>query len=62
MIIIFDRHVQKRLDEIEAAEGIPPVDFVRQAVEAWSLVGADDRRAIAISIMHIALSTVRRTH
>ena len=62
MIIIFDKHVQKRLDDIEAAEGIPPVDFVRQAVDAWSLIGPEDRRAVAISIMQIALSNVRRPH
>ena len=36
MIILFDNHVQERLNRIEEVEGIPQNEFVRQAVSAWA--------------------------
>ncbi|MEC5289959.1 hypothetical protein VSX64_09865 [Aurantimonas sp. C2-6-R+9] len=60
MIISFEKRIQDRLDQIERDEGIPPVEFVHQAVEVWSLADADMRRALGVCVMRWVLEKVRR--
>ena len=60
MIITFEKRIQDRLDQIERDEGIPPVEFVHQAVEVWSLADADMRRALGLAVMRWVLEKVRR--
>lgn len=51
MIILFDNHVQERLNRIEEVEGIPQNEFVRQAVSAWAYTHPEHRRSLALQIM-----------
>lgn len=60
MMISFEKRIQDRLDQIEAREGIPPVEFVHQAVEVWSLADADMRRALGLAVMRWVIQEVRR--
>ena len=46
MMIVFSPRVRQRLVEIEWEEGIPAVEVVHQAVEMWTILGPDDRRAL----------------
>jgi len=60
MIILFDADVHKRLHDIEANEGTPPEEFVREAVHAWSMADGTLRRSLSITIMREALASITR--
>ncbi|WP_185982608.1 hypothetical protein [Aureimonas mangrovi] len=59
MILTFKPDVRRRLVEIEAAEGIPQTELVHQAVELWTMLDRDGRRAIGLAAMSMALKQIR---
>ena len=59
MIISFSERVRSRLVEIEEAEGIPGSELVHQAVEIWTILGPNDRRALGLAAMSLALQSLK---
>ena len=59
MIIAFSPRVRSRLVEIELDEGIPAVEVVHQAVEMWTMLDHDDRRALGLAAMSLALQSLK---
>lgn len=59
MLVVLHPEVLRRLSDIEAAEGIPAVDIVHQAVDVWSRLDADGRRIIGIAAMQLVVGQIR---
>ena len=59
MIIVFSPRVRQRLVEIERDEGIPAAELVHQATEIWTILGPDDRRALGLAAMSLALQSLK---
>jgi hypothetical protein len=55
MLVVFSPKVQNRLAEIEAIEGVPAVELVHQAVEVFSHLDGDERRALGFFAMQIVV-------
>ena len=60
MILALAPAVRRRPDEIEAAEGIPPVELAHQALEVWSTLTADERRILTFAAMQLVVAQYRR--
>ena len=60
MVIVFEKRIRERLAEIERAEGIPEVEFVRQAVEVWSQADATMRQSLGLMVMRAKLQELRK--
>ncbi|UIJ73346.1 hypothetical protein [Aurantimonas sp. HBX-1] len=60
MLIVIPKHLQDRLRKIEEVEGIPPNDFVAQALEVWTLTDDEMRKSIGISVMRWKIQSLRR--
>lgn len=60
MLIVIPPHLQERLRRIEELEGIPPNDFVHQALEVWTLTDNEMRKSIGISVMRWKIQSLRR--
>ena len=60
MLIVIPKHLQQRLRNIEAEEGIPPNDFVASALEVWTNTDAEMRKSIALSVMRWKLQSIRK--
>ena len=58
MVVTFDKLTQSRLAAIEADEGIPADEFVRQAADVWLLADQRIRRAIVLAVMSAALNKI----
>lgn len=54
-MVLFDDATNRRLAAIEAEEGMPASEFVREAVGVWSYMSADERRAMGMNVMKIVL-------
>jgi hypothetical protein len=54
-MVLFDDATNRRLAEIEAEEGMPAAEFIREAVGVWSYMTADERRAMGIEIMRVVI-------
>ena len=61
MIVVFEPATQRRLDVIEAEEGVPQVDLVRQAVDLWSLLTLDERRAVGFAAIRTVMRRLRES-
>ncbi|MCC4298155.1 hypothetical protein [Aurantimonas coralicida] len=60
MLIVIPKHLQQRLRNIEAEEGIPPNDFVCQALEVWTNTDAEMRKSIGLNVMRWKLQSIRK--
>ena len=60
MMIVFSPRVRQRLIEIEREEGVPAVEIVHQATEIWTTLGPDDRRALGLAAMSLALQSLKK--
>ena len=61
MILSLSPEVRARLDRIEREEGVPAAELCHQAIDTWSLLDADDRRAVGMAIMRLLLQKIRRS-
>ncbi|WAJ28432.1 hypothetical protein [Antarcticirhabdus aurantiaca] len=59
MIVILDRAATDRLERIEAEEGIPKEELVRQAVEVWSRLTPEERRILGLAAMQLVAARLR---
>jgi len=60
MLIVIPKQLQKRLREIEEREGIPPIDFVCQALEVWINTDDEMRKIISLNVMKWKLQSIRK--
>lgn len=60
MLIVIPKHLQQRLRNIEAEEGIPPNDFVVSALEIWTNTDAEMRKSIGINVMRWKMQSIQR--
>ena len=60
MLIVIPKHLQERLRRIQEVEGIPPNDFVCQALEVWTLTDDEMRKSIGISVMRWKIQSLRK--
>ncbi|MDE0925220.1 hypothetical protein [Aurantimonas coralicida] len=60
MLIVIPKHLQQRLRNIEAEEGIPPNDFVCSALEVWTNTDDEMRKSITLSVMRWKLQSIKR--
>ena len=58
MMIVIPARMQARLRQIEADEGIPPLDFTLQALEVWAAADDEMRKAIGLSVMRWKLQSI----
>ncbi len=59
MIVILDRATTNRLERIEAEEGMPRQELVRQAAEIWSQLTADERRILGLVAIRLVVSRLK---
>ncbi|GGD38356.1 hypothetical protein [Aureimonas glaciei] len=52
----FDAATNARITRIEAEEGKPAAEFIREAVGVWSYMTADERRAMGIEVMRVVVN------
>ena len=60
MLIVIPKHLRERLAKIEEDEGIPPNDFVCQALEVWTNTDAEMRKSIGINVMRWKMQNIQR--
>ena len=60
MLIVIPKHLQERLRQIEEDEGIPPLDFVCQALEVWTNTDAEMRKSIGINVIRWKMQSIQR--
>lgn len=60
MLIVIPKHLQQRLRQIEEDEGIPPNDFVCQALEVWTNTDSEMRKRFALNVMRWKLQSIRK--
>ena len=53
MILALAPGVRRRLAEIEATEGMPPVELAHQAIAVWGALTEGERRVLGIAAMRI---------
>lgn len=59
MVVAFPPEVLRRLDAIEAAEGVPGLEIVHQAVDVWSQLTSDERRIVGIAAMQLIVERLK---
>lgn len=59
MVVAFPPEVLRRLESIEATEGVPPTEIVHQAVDVWSQLTADERRVVGIAAMQLIVERLK---